>query len=91
MSRSTRNGASPSTSILAYSKKASSNIFDKFSQLILDGAINCQPRVPTFTSEGLMDYMVQLVVCEDKVRYGFSFVGYPTDLDGLVWSGLTTR
>ena len=34
----------------------------------LDGAVVAQPRVPPFTTAGLLDYIVELVVCEDEVR-----------------------
>jgi hypothetical protein len=34
----------------------------------LDGNVIVQPRVPPFTTAGLLDYIVELVVCEDKVH-----------------------
>lgn len=39
----------------------------QFSQGSLDGVVVHQPRAPTFTTSGLLDYIVELVVCEDKV------------------------
>lgn len=33
----------------------------------LDGNVAVLPRVPPFTSAGLLDYIVELVVCEDEV------------------------
>ena len=35
----------------------------------LDGNVVVQPRVPPFTSAGLLDYIVELVVCEDEVCF----------------------
>jgi hypothetical protein len=35
----------------------------------LDGNVVVQPRVPPFTSVGLLDYIVELVVCEDEVHF----------------------
>jgi hypothetical protein len=37
-------------------------------QTTLDGAIPTRPRVPQFTTAGVLDYVVELVVCEDEVR-----------------------
>ena len=37
----------------------------------LDGSVIVQPRVPPFTTIGLLDYIVELVVCEDKVKIYF--------------------
>jgi hypothetical protein len=34
----------------------------------LNDAIVVQSRVPPFTAAGLLDYIVELVVCEDEVR-----------------------
>jgi hypothetical protein len=34
----------------------------------LDNAMVVQSRVPPFTTAGLLDYIVELVVCEDEVR-----------------------
>jgi hypothetical protein len=34
----------------------------------LDSAIVVQPRMPPFTTAGLLDYIIELVVSEDKVR-----------------------
>ncbi|KAG1893156.1 uncharacterized protein F5891DRAFT_1196785 [Suillus fuscotomentosus] len=36
------------------------------SQGSLDGIVVHQPRAPVFTTSGLLDYIVELVVCEDK-------------------------
>ncbi|KAF8811331.1 hypothetical protein BYT27DRAFT_7089668, partial [Phlegmacium glaucopus] len=32
----------------------------------LDAIVTKEPRAPTFTTSGLLDYIVELVVCEDK-------------------------
>jgi hypothetical protein len=37
-------------------------------QPTLDGAFPHQPKIPVFTTDGLLDYMVELIVCEDKVH-----------------------
>jgi hypothetical protein len=39
----------------------------------LDGNVVRQPRVPAFSMAGLLDYIVELVVCEDDVRFEFLF------------------
>jgi hypothetical protein len=36
------------------------------SQATLDGIIVHQSRAPAFTTSGLLDYVVELIVCEDK-------------------------
>ncbi|KAG1842747.1 hypothetical protein DFJ58DRAFT_731906 [Suillus subalutaceus] len=36
------------------------------SQQSLDGIVVHQPRAPMFTTSGLLDYVVELIVCEDK-------------------------
>jgi hypothetical protein len=38
------------------------------SQGSLDNIVTRQPRAPAFSTDGLVDYIVELVVCEDKVR-----------------------
>jgi len=35
-------------------------------QTTLDGSLTHQPHVPPFTSKGLIDYLVQLIVTEDE-------------------------
>jgi hypothetical protein len=37
------------------------------SQGSLDDVVTRQPRAPPFSTDGLVDYLVELVVCEDKV------------------------
>ena len=37
----------------------------------LDGSVIVQPHVPPFTTIGLLDYIVELVVCEDEVKIYF--------------------
>jgi hypothetical protein len=37
----------------------------------LDGTVTRQPRTPPFTTAGLIDYVVELVVSEDDVRLPF--------------------
>ena len=39
----------------------------------LDDNVVCQPPVPVFSMVGLLDYIVELVVCEDNVRFEFLF------------------
>lgn len=34
----------------------------------LDGIITHQPRLPTFSTPGLLDYIIELIVEEDEVR-----------------------
>jgi hypothetical protein len=41
------------------------------SQTTLDGVVSTRPRVPQFTTAGLLDYIIELVVCKDKVRLPF--------------------
>lgn len=43
----------------------------------LDDVVTRQQRPPTFTTDGLLDYLVELVVCEDEVQYDWPFI----DLD----------
>jgi hypothetical protein len=33
----------------------------------LDGAITREPRMPLFSTDGLLDYVIELVVSEDNV------------------------
>ena len=35
----------------------------------LDGVVVRQDRTPAFTTDGLLDYIVELIVCEDKVKF----------------------
>lgn len=42
-------------------------------QSILDDVVTKQPHTPPFTSAGLLDYIVELVVFEDDVCIYFSF------------------
>ena len=37
----------------------------------LDGSVIVQPCVLPFTTIGLLDYIAELVVCEDKVKIYF--------------------
>jgi hypothetical protein len=53
----------------------SSSFFDNFLDAIssrlkqgsLDGIVTCHQRAPTFTKDGLIDYIIELIVCEDEV------------------------
>jgi hypothetical protein len=36
-------------------------------QSSLDSIVSVEPRRPPFTTQGLLDYVVELVVCEDEV------------------------
>jgi len=42
------------------------------SQGSLDNIVTRQPRVPPFSTDGLVNYLVELVVCEDKVNNSVS-------------------
>ena len=44
--------------------RACSETLLRYEQATLDGSIT---KVPAFTTNGLLDYMVELIVCEDKV------------------------
>ena len=37
----------------------------------LDGSVIVQPCVPPFTTIGLLDYIIELAVCEDEVKVYF--------------------
>jgi hypothetical protein len=39
---------------------------DRVQQQTLDASL--MPKIPEFTKSGLMDYIVELIVSEDKVR-----------------------
>ena len=39
----------------------------KMKQSTLDSAITREARIPAFSNKGLLDYIVELVVSEDKV------------------------
>ena len=41
-------------------------------QSTLDSVISTRPRIPQFTTGGLLDYVVELVVCEDEVRFSLN-------------------
>ena len=36
-------------------------------QTSLDGVVTQEPRTPAFTSAGLLDFIIELIVCEDEV------------------------
>ena len=38
-------------------------------QTTLDGSISTLPRIPQFTVAGLLDHIVEFVVCEDEVSH----------------------
>ena len=40
---------------------------DQLLQSSLDSIVTCEPKRPQFTTRSLMDYIVQLIVCEDEV------------------------
>jgi hypothetical protein len=42
---------------------------DRSFQSSLDSIVTREPRRPPFTTRGLMDFIVQLIVCEDEVRF----------------------
>jgi len=39
----------------------------RMKQGTLDNAVSRRPRVPAFTTQGLLDYIVELVVSDDEV------------------------
>jgi hypothetical protein len=41
---------------------------DRLLQSSLDSIVTREPRRPPFTTRGLLDFIVQLIVCEDEVR-----------------------
>ena len=48
-------------------------------QPTLDGAFPRQAKPPTFTTDGLLDYMIELIVCEDKARL-YAIIRMPPSL-----------
>ena len=42
-------------------------LLDRPKQGTLDGIITRQPCQPAFTTDGLLDYIIELVISEDKV------------------------
>ena len=46
--------------------KLSANL--SLSQQSLDDIVTHQSRAPPFSTDGLLDYLVERVVCEDKVK-----------------------
>jgi hypothetical protein len=42
---------------------------DRLLQSSLDSIVSREPKRPPFTTRGLMDYIVQVIVCEDEVCY----------------------
>ena len=62
------------------------------SQGSLDSIVTREPKRPHFTMRGLMDYIVQLIVCKDEVSVLFTLiittllicVGFPVDRSGNV-------
>jgi hypothetical protein len=38
-----------------------------FSQTLLEGVVTREAKCPVFTKAGLMDYIIELIICEDKV------------------------
>lgn len=43
-------------------------ILPSLRQGTLDDIVTWEPKVPAFTTNGLLDHVVELVVCEDEVR-----------------------
>jgi hypothetical protein len=41
-------------------------------QSSLDSIISREPKPPPFTAQGLLDYIVELIVCEDEVSLSAS-------------------
>lgn len=60
---------------------------DHLLQSSLDSIVSCEPKRPPFTMHGLMDYIVQVIICENKVHYLLiswnhtllTFIGFPLD------------
>jgi hypothetical protein len=38
-----------------------------FSQTLLEGIVTWEAKCPVFTKAGLMDYIIELIICEDEV------------------------
>jgi hypothetical protein len=41
---------------------------DRLTQTILNDAITRRPRPPAFTTDSLLNYIIELVIAEDEVR-----------------------
>jgi hypothetical protein len=44
------------------------SLSSSLSQKTLDGIVSTKHHVPEFTTAGLLNYIIELVVCEDEVR-----------------------
>lgn len=44
-----------------------SNTHSYSSQMTLEGVVTREAKSPVFTNAGLMDYIIELVICEDEV------------------------
>ena len=38
-----------------------------FRQTNLDGVVSNSPKLPVFTTNGLLDFVIEMIVCEDEV------------------------
>jgi hypothetical protein len=49
----------------------------KFSltQTCLEGVIICEPKIPAFSNLGLLDHIIELIICKDEL-HGHSIVVY---------------
>jgi hypothetical protein len=56
-------------------------------QLTLDGVVSREPKPPVFTSKGLLDFVVEMIVCEDEVsNFGLTlFLAKYTDRHFNSW------
>ena len=55
---------------------------DRPKQGSLDGVITCQPWRPAFTTEGLLDYIIELIVSKDEVILTVNFISFMLILSG---------
>jgi hypothetical protein len=42
------------------------------SQSSLDDIITCQQKIPNFTNLGLLDHIIELIICEDEVMCNYT-------------------
>lgn len=59
---------------LAYSVQIAPKLFS-LTQTSLDSIVKHEPKVPLFSNAGLIDHIIELIVCEDEVsRYQYLYV-----------------
>jgi hypothetical protein len=45
-------------------------MYFSLNQTSLDGIVTQEAKCPAFTNAGLMDHIIELVICEDEVHEG---------------------